>query len=156
MDALVPRVIGITEATRDKKKPSPSRKGKTNRVEFLAGCSPPVASFFERVLDLAEERGYTIRWGKESFSVRGYLPRAQYGVTFCYGWPSQAFSFYFGHLSLPAEEAQALRRELMEFGVFRESGEKTLTVGLNSRTLPKMPEVYDFVLDKMDDIMKRY
>jgi hypothetical protein len=59
-------------------------------------------------------------------------------------------------LSLPAEEAQALRRELMKFGVFRESGEKTLTVGLNSRTLRKMPEVYDFVLDKMDDIMKRY
>jgi hypothetical protein len=49
-----------------------------------------------------------------------------------------------------------LRRELMEFGVFREAGQKTLRVNLTREILPKMLEVYNFILDKMDDIVKRY
>jgi len=156
LDALVPRVIGITQAIHDKKQPPEIRRAPTNRAEFLAQCSPPVASFFERVLDLAEERGYAIKWGKKSFTVRAYLPQRGYWASFCYGWTWEEFHFYFAHLPLPKEEALTLRRELMEFGVFRESGEKTLTVGLNSEALPKMPEVYDFILDQMDDIVKRY
>jgi len=144
------------EAGPEGKMPAPRRKGKTNREEFLAQCSPPVASFFERMLDLTEERGYLISWGKKGFSVRANLPQTGQLASFSYGWPWEEFDFYFANLPLPGEEAQALRRELMEFRVFQESGEKTLRVELNSKTLPKMPEVYDFILDKMDEIVKRY
>jgi hypothetical protein len=156
LDALVPRVIGLTEASRDKKKPSSSRKGKTNRAEFLAQCSPPGARFFERVLDLAEERGHIIYWGIKGFSVRAYLPGEDRQSSFAYGWPWERFDIPLFHLPLVGEEARTLRHELMEFGVFREAGEQTLKAELNSETLPKMPAVYDFILDKMDDIVKRY
>jgi CBS domain-containing protein len=144
------------EPSRDIQIPSPGRKGRTNRGEFLAKCSSPVAGFFERVLDLAEQRGYTIYWGTKGFSARAYLPQEERWASFAYGWPEELFDFYFGHLPLPDKEARTLRRELMEFGVFRESGQKTLKANLTSEALPKMAEVYDFILDKMDQIVKQY
>jgi CBS domain-containing protein len=144
------------EPSRDIQMPSPGRKGHTNRAEFLAKCSPPIASFFERVLDLAEQRGYTIYWGTKGFSARAYLPQEEQWASFSYGWPEELFEFYFGHLPLPDKEARMLRRELMRFGVFREAGQKTLRANLTREILPKMLEVYNFILDKMDDIVKRY
>jgi hypothetical protein len=112
--------------------------------------------FFVRMLDLAEDRGYSISWGTEAFSVRAFLPQAGRSATFAYGWPAGVFNFYFGHLPLPAQDARAPRRELMEFGVFRETGKKTLAADLVTETLPKILEVYDFILEKLDEIVKRY
>jgi hypothetical protein len=154
LDALVPRVIGVTEASRDKKAPTSTRKMPLSRADLLAGVSPPVASFFESVLDLAEARGHTIRWGKKSFTVRAYMPEKERLAGFCYGWISEVFQFYFAQLQLPDREAQDLRRQLMAFGVFRPAGEKTLEAKLSQETLAKMPEVYNFILNKIDEIVR--
>jgi hypothetical protein len=40
--------------------------------------------------------------------------------------------------------------ELLAFGVFRETGDWTLTAELTPDTLPQMDEVFDFILDQMD------
>ena len=53
-----------------------------------------------------------------------------------------------------AAENQALRKQLMEFGIFHEAGEKTLNAKLDAMATAKLPEVYEFLLGEMDEIVK--
>lgn len=149
--ALVPRVIGITEATR-----STSPAQKTTRDEFLDKCNPEVAKFFERVLDLAHRNEYIISWGTKGFSGRVYLPKIEKFASFIYGWPPGIFEFYFAQLPLKDNEMADLRRELLDFDFFKESGEKTLRAILEGKMISKADEIFDFILSKMDDIRKEY
>jgi hypothetical protein len=50
--ALVPRVIGLTEATHELK-PTTRSRGLTNRDTMLASCTPEAAGVFTRLLDQA-------------------------------------------------------------------------------------------------------
>ena len=150
---LVPRVIGATEAARRIKGINPACKVPTNRVQFLAQVADPkAAEFFARVLDLADQHKYTTYWGVKGFSVRVSLPRAGHLATFVYAWPVGSFQFFFGHLPLSEDRAAALRQELMAFGVFEESGEKTLTAPVNRETISSLNAVYDFLLERMHEI----
>ena len=151
----VPRVLGMTQVTRRPKGGS-GRKGKTNRDEFLANRTPQAAEFFRRILDLALKRGHTVYWGSQGFSVRARLPKAGHLISFVYGWPNNSFEFYFAQLPLSDEDALTLRRELLAFGVFEEAGKKTLRANLNDQTSDRLPGVYDFILDKMDEIVQAY
>ena len=44
----------------------------------------------------------------------------------------------------------------MGYGIFREAGEKTLGAKLDAKAIAKLPEVYEFLLGKMDEIVKEY
>jgi hypothetical protein len=145
---LVPRVIGLTE-----KPPVPHPK--TNRTAFLKACKPAIAKFFERVLDLAEKRGHRITWGRVGFSVSAQLPDG--GAAFVHGFPDGEFDFLFFRLSqFDPETLKKLRKELLGFGVFREAGEQTLKAYVDETNIPKMQEVYDFILDRIDEIVKTH
>jgi hypothetical protein len=68
------------------------------------------------------------------------------------------FQFYFGgnlRSWLPEEVVASLRKELMAQGVFQESGNWTLAADVTEENLARMNEVYDFILDRMDEIVKR-
>jgi hypothetical protein len=56
-------------------------------------------------------------------------------------------------LPISNETSETLRRELLSYGIFRESGKKTLISTLNNETLDKANEV-KFILDKVDEIAK--
>jgi hypothetical protein len=72
-----------------------------------------------------------------------------------YGWPNGKFDFYFGQLSdLDPETLKKLRKELLDFGVFREAGGQTLQAVVEETNIPKMQEVYDFILDRIGEIVK--
>ena len=154
-NALVPQVIGLTQAARDKKRPEKGRKAPTDRIQLLASCPQPVARFLGMVLDLAEERGYIIYWGTGTFSVRAFPPKHNRHASFVYGWPT-GFSYYFGDVPLSDQDAQTLRKQLLQFGVFQEHGKNSLRADLDDETLPKLEEVYNFILDRMDGIVPRY
>jgi hypothetical protein len=151
--ALVPRVVGFTEEAREKKEPS---KLKIDRTTFLSQCPPNTVTTFSRILDLAEARGYTIYWGTKGLSVRAYLPKADRWISFAYCWPNGHFQFYFAQLPIPEGEAQAFRKQLMSYGIFAKSGEKTLDATLDAKAIAGLPEVYDVILTKMDEIVKAY
>ncbi len=157
---LVPRVIGITEKSREVKggdKPSPKN---TDRTAFLSACKPSIAKFFERVLDLAEKRGHRIYWGTTCFSVGARLTEGSASFLYCY--PQGEFDFYFsqlsefldGQLHFDPETLKKLRKELLDFGVFREAGKHTLKADVDERNIPKMEKVYDFILDRVGEILK--
>ena len=67
--AVVPRVVGLTETARQNK------SGKTDRVKFLAECTPEAAHFLKSLLDAAKARGETIYWGEKGFSIRVVRPK---------------------------------------------------------------------------------
>ncbi len=150
---LVPRVIGASEAAREKKGANPVRQGPTNRVQFLAQVTDPAAvKFFEHVLDLADQHKFTIYWGGKGFSVRVLQAQTGSMASFVYCWPVSTFQFFFGHLSLPEDQAAALRKDLMAFGVFDRSAEKTISAPVNKETVDVLNRVYDFILERMDEI----
>ncbi len=151
---LVPRVIGLTEAARASK--SATSSSKTNRTDFMAKISTASAGFFEKAIDLAVEKGHTIYWGQKGFSFRARLSQANKMMTFAYGWPSGNFQVAFAYLPLPAEELQALRQELLTFGIFNEWGKKSLMADTATVDLSQLNEAFDFIMEKVDDITARY
>ena len=126
------------------------------RAQFLEQCPPETRGLFEMVLDRGSERGYLIYWGKVVFSVRAYLPKGQSTITFAYCWPNGLFQVYLRDLPIPPAENQALRKQLLGYDIFREAGEKTLSAKLDAKAIAKLPEVYEFLLGKMDEIVKEY
>lgn len=151
--AMVPRIIGQTEEAIVRKD---SGQRSLTRETFLAQCPSETRASFEMVLDRGVERRYSIDWGRATFSVRAYLPKNRSTVTFAYGWVSGEFQVYLGVLPIPPAEEQALRKQLMGFGIFREAGKKTLHALLDAEAIAKLPEVYEFLLGKMDGIVKEY
>jgi hypothetical protein len=147
--ALVPRVVGLTETARSTKGASKSKRP-TTRQEFLAKCSRETARFFERALDLAEQRGHIIYWGTLGFSLRVYAPRMERVRTFAYGFPPATFQVWLPNEWERNEKASVeLRRALLARSVFREKGKYTLEASLNEDALQQMDDVYDFLLDEV-------
>ena len=153
--ALVPRVVGLTEAARSAKKSSSRRKNRVTREEFMSKSSPEIREFFQKVLDLASERGHVIYWGEAGFSIRAQLPNGQL-ATFAYGFPPNQFQFYFAYEDLiPAGETSAiLRHQLLDFGVFQESGKWTLKTFVTEDNLELMDEIYNFILAQIDGLLE--
>jgi len=148
--ALVPRVVGFTEAARSEKGSSQGRKARTNRDIFLGKSDPGAREFFERLLDTAEKRGHYVYWGQLGFSVRAHLPQGGGLASFMYGYPPSTFHFYFDrNLGFTDEESATLRSTLLEFGVFQESGQYTLTAEVKESNLEQIERVCAFIFDRM-------
>ena len=80
------------------------------------------------------------------------MPRyKKYLATFAYGYPRD-FLFYFWDYF--RKNSEALRKSLLALGVFRESGDWTLTAELTPETLARMDDVFDFILDQMDKLLE--
>ncbi len=144
--ALVPRVIGFTEAARTAKQARPRRGGRTTRDQFLDKCAPGVREFYEAVLDLAGQHGHLVNWGEVGFSVRAHLPGDLGLATFLYCYPPSSFSFYFEPtLGLTENESSSLRTELLDFGAFQESGKHTLHSDVAEDNLELMHKILSFI-----------
>ena len=122
--------------------------------EFMKNCVPELRSFFQELIDLDAKDGYSIYWGVKSYSVRKYLPSFNRYASVIYCNPKGQFSFYSAQLPISEEAAETLRNELLSYGIFKESGKKTLTATLNNETLSKAKEAVEFILNKVNDIAK--
>lgn len=151
--ALVPRVVGVTEAARASKAATGGVPvGHTTRTEFLSRCNPAAGEFFARLLDKAAERGHTLYWGSSGFSVRFMHPSTGKLATFCYGYPPGRFEFTVQWLPLSADEVNDLRQQLIGRGLRRASGKYTLSVHLSETNLAAMNSLFDELLDVIDRI----
>ena len=115
--AVVPRVLGMTEAVR-RSKPSEGRKPSTTRDAFLAKFEPRVADFLQEVLDRTVEQGYKTSWKSMSFSIRADFQRTGRSAPFVRVWDHGGFDFLVGSFPITAETTSALRKELLTIGVF--------------------------------------
>ena len=152
--ALVPRVVGLTESARRTK--GSSARQPTNEVEFVELLPSAAVPVFRQIWRKTEEHGHTIRWGTKGFSLRAFLNSEQRLRTFILGWPEGRLDFYFGELPLTDEDASALRQQLMQFGVFAPTGEKTLKTYVDEGNGEQVLTMFDFVLERMDEIVQKY
>jgi hypothetical protein len=150
--AVVPRVIGATELARETKATRKDYRPRVDRPTFLLNCDPGAAKFFERLLDSAIQKGWTIYWGQVGFSIRARLKDSS-PASFLYGYPKDKFEFYFKQLPLDIESSARLRNDLMAFGVFEPAGEWTLKTRLTEATLPRMTEVREFIFDRVAEVL---
>lgn len=154
--AVVPRVIGLTEATRQKsERTAGSPQRPTNRQTFLETFTPSVASFFSGVLDEAEACGFIVYWGTKGFSLRARIESENKIASFAYGWPNSGFDFYFAQLNFTEEEAAQFRTELLAYGVFREAGKYTLASIVSDQNALKMREIYQLILKRVREVVAR-
>lgn len=144
--AMVPRVIGLTEAARKTKSPLP--KAFTNRDEFLARCDPVAVDLFSAVLDYSERLNHDVYWGKKSFSVRVPSATTNSWQTFAYCWQGGVFDFYWFH----DKQAAEVRQQLLKSGEFKESGKKTMRAKVTKENTEHLKKVYDFIVDKIKEI----
>jgi hypothetical protein len=147
--ALVPRVLGMTEAARSIKQKTTRN---TNRTDFLSRCTPEARDFFERVLDLATEHKHVIYWGTAGFSVRGRLGEDGTLATFVYGYPPNKFQFYFHPVGqIPRDKDSVFRKELLDSGQFDETGEYTLTSLVETGNVESLLKLYKFILQRIHE-----
>lgn len=150
--AIVPRVLGITETTREARRTQSSKP--TNRDEFLRKCKPEASQFFTRILDLADQHGHTINWGIKGFSMRVFLPETDSMASIVYGFPPNVFQVYFAYLPISAEQTLALRKEILGYGIFKEAP-KTLSVNLDTNNLKQAEEACRLMMLRVEEIAKR-
>lgn len=150
--AIVPRLLGMTEIAREGKHTQSQKL--TNRDEFLGKCDPEISRFFTRILDIADQRGHTVYWGIKGFSIRVYLSETDSFVSVAYGYPPDLFQVYFGYLPVSNEQILVLRKEILNYGIFKEAP-KTLSANLNIGNLKKAEEAYELILQRVEEIAKR-
>lgn len=128
--AWVQRRMRAFEAKRiDKTLPEPlkePKRGKMNREKLLAASEPDAAQFFDWLLHQAQNHAqyYAVDWHPVSFSVR--LRRGGQRLGFAYGYAPDKYEIYFQYLPVEGSALAELRRALLGFGVFTESGDHTL------------------------------
>jgi len=149
--ALVPRVIGRTEAAREQKERlSPSRSGtpsvRMDRETFLAGCPPDVSKFFAKVLDDAEDRGLQISWPGKSFEVR---KKGQPAFFYC---KLDYLEIYLHHKDFPEQDEIELRRRFMKIPAAREAGRYTIKIPVTPETLSDAQKAWDIALQFMSTL----
>jgi hypothetical protein len=147
--AIAPRLLGMTETAREVK--GQTNRRPTSREEMLAKCSPNVSEFFSQILDTAEKQGYTIYWGTAGFSIRRLLPGLENLTTIFYGFPPDEFHIYFGYLPFSEEKVLALRKELLEKGIFKER-EKTFKAFLNQDNISLAKEAYTLMDQRVTEL----
>jgi len=149
--ALVPRVVGLTES----KKTSPPRPKHITREEFLKACLPEVQEFFQRVLNIAEERKYTIYWGEVGFSIRRYSPKRNRDASFIHGYPPNRFRVLHKDW-IYYEKLEELRDALRKFNVFEKVGNYMSTAFVTQDNISQMDKVHDFILEQVEEHIKAH
>jgi hypothetical protein len=159
--ALVPRVVGMTEAAREKR--GSPRRGRMTPGKLFAECTPVGGEFFKRVMDLGRKRGHQIGWSEKSFSVRAAIPGQDGLSTFLQGVPRTSYEtetdllyFVFGYIKniLPLDETAALRQRLVEKTVLSELEDNNVGALVTQENLDALNAAYDLILDEIDQLIE--
>jgi hypothetical protein len=146
--ALVPHVIGQSEAAREQKaRSSPSRSAapsvRLNRESFLSICPSEAVDFFTKILDEAANRGLAISWGTTSFNIR---KKGQPVFVWCYAAKG---IFEVNDGALPEEQARRLRSQLLNLSSAQELSPVTIRIYVTRETQPDAQKAWEIVLQTL-------
>lgn len=154
LKAIVPRVLGITEAVRQGKSTLLGTKKRTDKEEFLKSCDTTSRKFLKEMLsNIEKDYDYTIYWGEKGFSVR--TPRFSKGkglTTFLYGYPPNRFEIYLGYLNLDEQNDKKMRKQLKEFGIFKESGKHTIRALIQENHIKVLEETFSYIVNFIEEL----
>ncbi|MFC2026836.1 hypothetical protein ACFLUX_02555 [Chloroflexota bacterium] len=151
LKALVPRVVGQTEAIRQKKQNIPSKRRVTMQ-EFLDNCPEDSRDFFAKTIVKAKEHGMQIYWGVKGFSLRTHDNMGKM-ITLLYGFPpgspgkdSAIIQGYVGYID-DIEYRNQLRQRFLAIPGTTQQGEFTIGLELNRNTLANANNLLQVVWD---------
>ncbi|MFO7539058.1 MAG: hypothetical protein R6X32_13520 [Chloroflexota bacterium] len=147
--AMVPRIIGLTEKSREKK---PGRTSPIyTRATFLNDCLPEAVPFVTYVLDKTDEEGHTIRWRQSCFVARLFSLQDGREVSFAYVYPAGELQFYTGYLQrdFPKINLGELWRALLDTKLFHNNAEHTLSAKISAENQVQLRQAYDLILYHM-------
>ena len=129
--AVVPRIIGQTEATRIAKRRPSAARPILNEVTFPKACPDLARECFADALQEAEKRGLSVKWATESFTLRVPLERADAGLLTAWvvGRAHASVQVYLKSVS-DDEKRQEVRQRFLDLGRFRSSGRYTAELQL--------------------------
>ena len=112
-------VVGAEHA-----RPQQAARPRVTRAEFLESCDDNGKAVYTRILDLADRKGMSIRWGAKGFTIGVDVGGARELV--CYAYPPAS---RFGQVlypeygkTVPEEVVEQLREKAEQTGLFRSTG----------------------------------
>jgi hypothetical protein len=153
--ALVPRVVGQTEAARDQKERSSPRRRtgasiRTSREAFLAATPAESVSFFRKIFDEAQSRGLQVSFGTKGFSLR-----APGCPVFFYCYPPGTTSRTTSDIEIFLRDlgetafANEVRATFLKIPNVKASGQFTLRLSVTSSTLKDAEKLFESSLTFM-------
>lgn len=150
--ALVPRIVGQTEAARDQKEHSSPRRRtgvavQTNREAFLSATPAESIPFFEKVFDEARNRGLHVSFGTKGFSVR-----APGCPVFFYCYPPGTTSRTTSDIEIFLRDlgetafANEVRATFLKIPNVKASGQFTLRLSVTSSTVKDAEKLFESAL----------
>lgn len=152
---LVPRVVGQTELTRQRRSRGSSGP-RTTPKEFLEKCDSAVANYFQNLLAECQRRKLTIHWGTKGFSARVDLGGKLYSIL--YGFPPGTLDRKNAFLQcylrdLPCNLAE-FRNELVSLHGCREAGQFTLDLEVTGDSVRAAEQVALATWKFLDELEK--
>jgi len=150
--ALVPRVVGQTEAIRHKKQTAPISKSRLNLNDFLDRCPQNTKGFFANAIAESEKRGMQLRWGRTGFSLRS-PDHAGRLVSLFYGFPCggqtddcAVVQGYLGGIK-DTEHREQLRQRFLSIPGVTQAGEYTMSMDLHVERSENAEKLLQLVWD---------
>ena len=134
--AMVPRVIGQTEATRRAKGARTVPSKRTTQAEMVAACPDTVRLYIIDLVKEAEARGMEVYWGIRGFSLRArQLDGKAHTVFYCYppganNSPTAYVEGYLPPILRGTELGKQLSDGLLAISGFRKVGQYTFHLDL--------------------------
>lgn len=158
--ALVPRVIGQTEITQQKKLQARLNPKRINQQEFLDNFPKDVRGFFEQAIAESQQHGMQIYWGTKGFSLWA-PPSMGKRITLFYGFPRGVVSKdypvaqgYVGNID-DVQYREQVRKQFLDIPGTTPSGQYTVTLELNANKLENAIKLLSIVWDVSDKIQNR-
>ena len=128
--ALVPRIIGQTEATRIAKRKPSTLRPRLNEVTFPKVCPALALECFTDALREAGKRGLSVKWATQSFGVG--LPLGRGYATLLTAWVDREPAMVQCYVQGVGDKQmrQEVRQRFLDLGRFRSSGENTAELQL--------------------------
>jgi hypothetical protein len=139
LKALVPRLVGMTEAARQEKGTA-GQAGKTDLRAFVASCDEGTGKFFKELVATAQDKHLVVNWGTKGFSIRVRRPGGSL-QSLAYGFPPESKGRKFASLQVylaelsSADGPENIRKRVLDAAPFSERGQYTLELLIEPRHL---------------------
>jgi hypothetical protein len=161
--ALVPRVVGQTEAAREQKeRSSPARRSAPassalNADAFLANVPATTTDFFAWLLDESNRHGLEVSWTPKGFNIRaaGESPFFFCWLPTIYKRDSSAMEFYFLYFK-DAELIEELRRRVAGLKDVLTIGSQTVRIFVTEENQDSARKFFGVALDVMRRLASRH
>jgi hypothetical protein len=138
--AMVPRIIGQTEAIRRTKNVRSTPSKHTNPNDMILSCPSDVQPFISELVNEATQRGMTVNWGLKGFSLRAFDQAGKlHSLFYCYppgvNGPTPLIEGYLTPILRGTELGKLLENDLLKITGFKKTGQYTFRLSLTAETL---------------------